>query len=168
MSSVLAKEIHSDTQYVAQFKVEQLQSAGRQWKSVAKWPVTDVIKPNHVQLENLGVLVRLNDNGIPGEIAPAVFYTSAKPKSIDTYFVSHRPLRGLACVVSQGTLKKTCNIDGPRPGQVDVSEPTRVTFDAAGLREEDAVVQLEGSVANTASNGNFSANIHFLHQKLPQ
>ena len=171
VQSISAKEIHSDTQYMAAFKPGKLIRLGRQWEGVTEWPVMTVLSPNHVKLENIGVLVHLENNGIPGEIAPAVLYTSAKPKSIDKYslyFVSHRPLRALSCTVSQGAFKESCNIDGSRLGQVEVSEPTKITFDAAGLREEEATVQLEGSIANTASNGSFSAIIHFFHQNLPQ
>ncbi len=172
-SQVNVKELHSDTQYEAEFKANKLKPYGENWWTATKWPIAEVIKPAHVDVRNLGVLIHVNDTPVPGEIAPAVLYTSQPPSQIRQYvlyFVSNRELRHLSCIVTQENLRKPCTVGekGHESEQIETSEPTEITVDATGLQPGDAVVNLEGTLANTASNGSFSARIHFLHQSLPR
>ncbi len=170
VASISGKELHADTQYLVLFKEDRLQPLGQQWFAVSEWPLELGIKRYHVELKNLGILVRLKNDAMPGQITPAFLYSSSKPEKIrnySLYFVVHKPLRDFTCIVSENAFQEKCKIEGSKPPKVEVSEPVNVTFAANQLKEGEVTIQLEGSVRNSA-NDKFLAAVHFYHHDLPR
>lgn len=70
------------------------------WQEFSEWPIDAVLRPNHINSDQLGIIGRLyNDRIGSGVIIPIILYQSNVPKHIDQYtlhFVSKEDLRIVA------------------------------------------------------------------------
>jgi hypothetical protein len=109
---ISAQELRDRKQYRMEAKPRRWQAG--QWNEFAPWPTRDVIDSLGVPSENLGVVVRLGDNGQgSGEVAPAFVYTTPTPPVVQSYRFVFRPgltLRGLRYTVYR--------LDGAAPSKL--------------------------------------------------
>jgi|GEM_PF-1983195 len=77
------------------------------WNEFSPWPVKDVLGKLDIPPDNLGVLVRLDDNDGSGQISPVILYCQSLPSKITKYKAYFRPSIALSGGIYE--IYKGCN-----------------------------------------------------------
>ena len=164
-------ELVSETQYEMTPLDSKIARAPGTWNSFSNWPVGDVLVPNHVDLDNLGVVIHMRSSTQPDLLAPGLLYSASTPPSAITqyrlYLVSRRALRSVRCAVVAGSATRECT-SKPSLRAINSGMPVAFTLNANDLPAGPVpvVVRIEGEYANNAGGEGLEAEVHFVHAGL--
>ena len=164
------REILHETFYEMRPKLEPLNSQPPGVDHFGGWATGDVMQPNHVRLDNLGILIRLDDPSIPDLLAPAFLY-SQQPSPLTAYtihMVVHKRMMGFQCTLvdKSGQVIKGANHCTFNKTKYLSSEPVRITIPAAGLPEGLITAHIGAEYADDESGHKLDLDVRFLNEPL--
>ncbi len=171
IESFKVEELTSETQYEMTPLDSKIARAPGMWNSFSGWPVSDVLVPSHVDLDNLGVVVHMRSSAQPDLLAPVLLYsTSTSPSAISEYrlyLVSRRALRTVKCTVAAAGAVREC-LTKPSLRAINSGMPVAFALSAKDLPTGPVpvVVRIEGEYANDAGGDGLDAEVHFVHAGL--
>ena len=132
------------------------------------------MRPNHVRISNLGILIHLKDSNLPDLLAPAFLYSDKQPTTptqYTLYMVAHRKILRPRCQIIDSQAK-SISPDGQKYGcqfrstmSLDSSEPFRVDIAADKLPAGLVTVHVSGDYENNEA-ARLSLDVHFIHEKM--
>jgi hypothetical protein len=137
------------------------------FENLFEWPNKEVIRQLNLNLDDLGVIVRL-ESEYPSDletVAPALLYSSAPPGSISSYdfFFKTNVTARLEFSIEDSDGRPV--VPAPAPRVVKnwpYSVPLRVTWDAAKAQAGEYRLTVQGRVLE--NNEKFEKVVRFFHQ----
>ena len=169
VKAIEVREIVHETFYEMRPKLDALRKEQGDLEEFQGWSTADVLRPSHVRVANLGVLVRLQDPSIPNLLAPAYLF-SGEPGTLSSYtidLVVHRKVEHFACALIDETgkvLQQTefgvCRFSR---SSYSSSEPVRVDIPAAKLPLGLITAHISGDYADDESGRRLDLDVRFKH-----
>ena len=168
-----AREIRVERQYLMRPKPERVSKHPGGWSEFTGWPVSDVLKPNAIPADNLGVIVRLNNNNeYTEDLAPAILLSSdqSTPSTIESYVIYltvNKKLKNLDYqITGRSAYSQAYQYKGDQKDRsVEGGTVIPLRFAAKKLPEGPVVVRVHAPYVNNLVDRLF-VEYHFYHKPL--
>ena len=168
-----ARELTIYKQYLMRPKPEKILKVPGGWSEFTGWPVSDVLKPNSIFADNLGVIVRLKtDAEYAEDLAPAILLDSHQqvPAAIDEYLLYltvSKKLKNLDYQIGgvSGYSRTYKYKQDAKDRSIEGRTVIPVRFSARQFPAGPAAIHIEGSYANDLT-AKFDITYRFFHKPL--
>jgi hypothetical protein len=141
------------------------------WNEFSPWQTGEVLNKEGIPAKNLGVLIRLREDGVgSGELAPAFVYYSTLPTSVEKYMLYFRPGSTLKKVEYSlyrlGNGREVKIKSSSLQGEKTAGEPFPVELDVRALPEGPMKLVIAGEYKNQV--GRPFKEYSFYHKPQPR